>query len=223
MNFKYKLFETNSNPKNNRHHKPLVFLCANNHLYPVEKEEERHTIFKRYASSIGGGIKKLNNKKKDEEIKTDINMITAGKVINEDGTVTEEHFSDNKLIDDLREIEVGGIRRLVFTELGSIHRLFYSEIEKGNIYNLRVKTSIGNVVAFSVFERLHIEENPYIESVLHIIDKLNRDSVVKYRYMGQSLYSLAYEYFTKRHDRNIVSYCSPQVYNILKDNINSPF
>ena len=29
--------------------------------------------------------------------------------------------------------------------------------------------------------------------------------------------------FTKRHDRNIVSYCSPQVYNILKDNINSPF
>ena len=70
---------------------------------------------------------------------------------------------------------------------------------------------------------VHIEENPNIESVLHIIDKLNRDSVTKYRYMGQSLYTLAYEHFTKRHDRNIVSYCSPQVYNILKDNINSPF
>ena len=41
--------------------------------------------------------------------------------------------------------------------------------------------------------------------------------------MGQSLYSLAYGYFTKRHDRNIVSYCSPQVYNLLKDEINSPF
>ena len=41
--------------------------------------------------------------------------------------------------------------------------------------------------------------------------------------MGQSLYSLAYEYFTKRHDRNMVSYCSPQAYNILKNNINSPF
>ena len=40
---------------------------------------------------------------------------------------------------------------------------------------------------------------------------------------GQSLYSLAYEYYTKRFDRNIVSYCSPQVYNILKNNINSPF
>ena len=34
---------------------------------------------------------------------------------------------------------------------------------------------------------------------------------------------MAYEYYTKRFDRNIVSYCSPQVYNILKDNINSPF
>ena len=41
--------------------------------------------------------------------------------------------------------------------------------------------------------------------------------------MGQSLYSLAYEYYTKRFDKNIVSYCSPQVYNIPKDNINSPF
>ena len=38
MIFRYKLCETNSNPKNNRHHKPLVFVCANNHLYPIEKE-----------------------------------------------------------------------------------------------------------------------------------------------------------------------------------------
>ena len=56
MNFRYKLFETNSDPKNNRHHKPLVLLCANNHLYPIEKED-RQTIFKKFASPIGGGIK----------------------------------------------------------------------------------------------------------------------------------------------------------------------
>ena len=195
------------------------------HLYPVEKEEDRQTIFKKYASSIGGGIMELNIIKKEEEyenMKTDINIIITGKVINGDGIVTEEHFLDNKLIDDLRETEVEGRRRLVFTELGSVHRLFYSEIEKGNIYNFRMKTSKGNVVAFSVFERLIIEENPNIDSVLRIIDKLNRDNVTKYKYMGQSLYSLAYEYYTKRFDRNIVSYCSPQVYNILKDNINSP-
>ena len=60
MNFRYELSETSSNPKNNRHHKPLVFLCANNHLYPIEKEEDRQTIFKRFASSMGGGVKQLN-------------------------------------------------------------------------------------------------------------------------------------------------------------------
>ena len=37
MHVRYTLFETNSNPTNNRHHKTLVFLCANNHLYPVKK------------------------------------------------------------------------------------------------------------------------------------------------------------------------------------------
>ena len=68
---------------------------------------------------------------------------------------------------------------------------------------------------------LYIEENPNTESVLHIIGKLNRDSPSKYKYMGQSLYTLAYEYFTKRFGRNSVSYCSPQVYDILKDNINT--
>ena len=101
-------------------------------IYPVEKEH-RQTIFRKYASSTGGGIKKLNRMKKDEEIKTYKIIITTGKVINSDGIVTYEHFLDNKLIDDLGEIEVEGTRRLVFTEKGSVHRLFYSETEKGNI------------------------------------------------------------------------------------------
>ena len=64
MTFRYKLFETNSNPKNNRHHKTLVFVCASNHLYPIEQEEDRQTIFKKHASPIGGGVKKLNIIKK---------------------------------------------------------------------------------------------------------------------------------------------------------------
>ena len=46
-----------------------------------------------------------------------------------------------------------------------------------------MKTSKGNVVSFAIHEGLHIEENQNIESVLHIIDKLNRDSVAKYKYM----------------------------------------
>ena len=121
-------------------------------------------------------------------------------------------FFNNELTNDFTQLQ----QRVVLTELGSVQRLFYSEIEKGNIYNSRIKTSKGSIVAFEMYEDLYIEENPNTEGVLHIIDKLNRNSPSKYRYMGQSSYTLAYEYLTKRLDRNIVSYFSPQVYNILK-------
>ena len=131
--------------------------------------------------------------------------------------MTYEHFLNNELANDFTQLQ----GRAVFTELGSVQRLFYSEIEKGNIHNSNTKTSKGNVVAFEMGD-LYIEENPHIESVLTIIGKLNQDST-KYKYMGHSLYTLTYEYFTKRFDINIVSYCSPQVYNIMKYNINSPF
>ena len=131
--------------------------------------------------------------------------------------MTYEHFLNNELINDFTQLQ----GRAVFTELGSVQRLIYSEIEKGNIHNSKIKTSKGNIVAFEMGD-LYIERHPHIESVLNIIGKLNQDST-KYKYMGQSLYTLTYEYFTKRFDINIVSYCSPQVYNIMKYNINSPF
>ena len=137
MNYRYKLFETNSNPKNNRHHKPLIFLCANNHLHPIEKEEDRQTIFKKFASPIGGGIKKLNIlEEEDEDEETHLNIITTDRDINDDGIVTCENFLNNELINDFTHLQ----GRAVFTELGSVQRLFYSEIEKGNIHNSKIKT-----------------------------------------------------------------------------------
>jgi len=45
---------------------------------------------------------------------------------------------------------------------------------KGNIHNSRIKSTKGNIVAFAIHEKLYIEENPNIDSVLRIIDKLNR-------------------------------------------------
>ena len=170
----------------NRHHKPLVFLCANNNLYPIGKEEDRQTIFKKFASSIGGGIKINITKEEDEEDETDVNIILTDRDINDDGIVTYENFLNNELINDFTHLQ----GRAVFTELGFVQRLFYSGIEKGNIHNNKIETSKGNVVAFEM-GGFHIEENPNIESVLHIIDKLNRDSPSKYRHMGQSLYTLA--------------------------------
>ena len=113
--------------------------------------------------------------------------------------------------------------QLVFTQKGVVEHLFHSEVEKGNIHNSKVKTSKGHIVAFQM-NGLMIEENPHVRSVMSFIERLNTgDDDPKYRYINQTLYSLAYEYYTKNYDRNITSYCKPQVYNILRDNINSPF
>ena len=88
-------------------------------LHPVEKEEDRQTIFKRFASSISGGVKRLNIiKEEDEEKETNIYIIITGKEINEDGVVTYEHFSNNELIDHFTQLQ----GRVVFTELGSVQR-----------------------------------------------------------------------------------------------------
>ena len=46
LDVKYKLLETN-NHKGYRSDLPrLVFVCANNHLYPIDDHEKRETIFK---------------------------------------------------------------------------------------------------------------------------------------------------------------------------------
>ena len=59
------------------------------------------------------------------------------------------------------------------------------------------------------------------------MDALNLDIAKEqdtYKYNGQSIHSLAYAYYTNNYDRQIVSKCSPQVYDILisKACINSP-
>ena len=47
----------------------------------------------------------------------------------------------------------------------------------------------------------------------------------KYNYTGQSHHSLAYQYFTNNYDKNILSVCSPQSYEILTSKLcmNSAF
>ena len=48
LDLKHKLFKTNKNDvsKNQNGLPRLVFICANNHLYPITDEEHRQTIFK---------------------------------------------------------------------------------------------------------------------------------------------------------------------------------
>ena len=65
-------------------------------------------------------------KEEDEEKETDINIIITGEEINDDGILTYEHFLNDELIEDFTELQ----GRVVFTELGSVQSLFYSETER---------------------------------------------------------------------------------------------
>ena len=59
--------------------------------------------------------------------------------------MTYDNCLNNEFINDFTQLQ----GRVVFTELGSVQRLFYSEIEKGSIYNSRIKTPKGSIVALT--------------------------------------------------------------------------
>ena len=82
LNYQYKLFETNKDRiANHINNLPrLVFLCGNNHLYPITDDEQRETIFKSNAF-VGGQIRKYKSRQAfDHRIangtKTDIYIIS---------------------------------------------------------------------------------------------------------------------------------------------------
>ena len=78
--------------------------------------------------------------------------------------VEYEYYLNNESIKYATQLQ----GRAVFADAGSVQHLFYSEIEKGNIHNSKIKTSKGNIVAFEMGD-LYIEENPNTGSVLHIL------------------------------------------------------
>ena len=70
LNYKYKMFESNNHKNHNSNLPRLVFMCANNHLYPIEDHDERETIFKTYAN-VGGMVK---TKSKSFRTRNDLRM-----------------------------------------------------------------------------------------------------------------------------------------------------
>ena len=68
LDYKYKLFETNNHMKYKNNLPKLVFMCSNNHLYAIDSNEQRETIFKKYANYTNG-TRKI---KQSEEEKTKI-------------------------------------------------------------------------------------------------------------------------------------------------------
>ena len=72
-----------------------------------------------------------------------------------------------------------------------------------------------------------IDENEHYNDIQATIETLNQDvnkDSEKYNYTGQSHHSLAYSYYTNNFDTQILSNCSPQVYDILTSSLcmNSP-
>ena len=132
-----------------------------------------------------------------------------------------EHVKKNKE-------EQNGDYRIIMTQRGLCNTLFYDEITNfGNIHNGYVKLNKHNQVMSFKCHGITIDENENYDNVKLTMDTLNLDITKeqnKYKYTGQSLHSLAYAYYTNNYDRQIMSKCSPQVYEILtsKTSMNSP-
>jgi hypothetical protein len=221
LNYKYKLFETNNNVGHNSNLQRLVFMCANNHLYPIDDDEKRLTIF-RTCAMVGGGMKKYKAQQAFEH-----------KVIETSKQRIHMHYEDMSFYALLekarqaREEDTYG-HRIIITTRGLCNSIFYSEIQRGNIHNGKVKIAKGGqIMGFDMYG-ITIDENEHYSDIQMTMDTLNThitNDAEKYVYNGQSLHGLAYAYYTNNYDRKITSNCSPQVYDILtsKSCMNSPF
>ena len=118
--------------------------------------------------------------------------------------------------------------RIVLTNEGSCHAIFYNELQNHNIHCGKIRISKNNKIVGFEMNGISLDENVDYHDIMSTIKTLNteiKNDSHKYNYTGQSPHSLAYQYFTNNCDKNIVSYCSPQLYNILTSKLcmNSPF
>ena len=221
LNYKYKTFDTNNHMNYNSNLPRLVFMCAENHLYPIEDEDSRATIFKT-CSNIGGGLKKYKTQQHFENNTLKLNSTTKAFIHLEDMNfwALYDHV--------MSQSDVLISNRIVLTVPGSCHDIFYEELQRKNIHNGKVRISTNNRIIGFEMNGIILDENPKYNDVKCTIDTLNenieKDSD-KYNYTGQSNHSLAYQYFTNNYDKNILSYCTPQIYDILTSKLcmNSPF
>ena len=123
-----------------------------------------------------------------------------------------------------------GCYRIITTTRGICNELFYDQIIRlGNIHNGFIRLNTNNqVVGFKFHDSITIDENEQYDAIATAMDTLNVNIAKEqdtYKYTGQSLCSLAYAYYTNSYDLQIISNCSPQVYDILtsKASMTSPF
>lgn len=224
LDFKYKLFETNNHLGYNSNLPRLVFVCATNHLFPVTDTEKRETIFKT-CSAIGGKLNKYKSQQKFENVKLGYNETLKNYVLLPDMSF---YALFAKVESDKHHDAHYSTFRIIITTPGLCNTLFYEEIRRGNIHNGKVRLSKGNQIVGFEMLGITIDENEHYNDIQITIDTLNEDidkDSERYNYTGQNHHSLAYAYYTNNYDLNIVSNCSPQVYDILTSGscMNSPF
>ena len=140
LNYKYKTFDTNNHMNYNSNLPRLVFMCAENHLYPIEDEDARVSLFKTY-SNVGGKIKKYKTQQHFENDKLKINSKTKTFLHLEDMNfyALYEHVMSQKEYDT-----TNSIFRIILTVPGSCHNTFYTELQKKTIHNGKVRISTNN-------------------------------------------------------------------------------
>ena len=186
----------------------MVFVSANNHLYPINDHEKRETIFKT-CSVIGGKLTKYKVQQQFENNKLHYNEILKNYVLLPDlsfyglfARVQNDKYNDANPCH----------YRIVVTTPGQCNTIFYDELIRGNIHNGKVRLSKGNQVIGFEMLGISIDENAHYNYIQMTIDTLNekidKDSE-KYNYTGQSHHSLAHAYYTNNYDLETVSNCSP--------------
>ncbi|MCR9066870.1 MAG: hypothetical protein NXI00_23060 [Cytophagales bacterium] len=186
LDFKYKLFETN-NHKGYKSNLPcLVFVCANNHLYPIDDHERRETIFKS-CSTIGGKMNKYRTQQKFENVKLGYNEALKNYVLLPDmsfygllAKVQREKDYDTNY----------NHYRIIVTTPGACNAIFYEEIRRGNIHNGKVRLSKGSqIVGFEMFG-ITIDENEHYTDIQMTLGTLNGEidkESEKYNYTGRAI------------------------------------
>ena len=111
----------------------LVFMCSNNHLYAIESNEQRETIFKKDANYTNG-TRKI---KQSEEERTKIKATEL--------FICDSFTGFYKLYDDVKAAQQPGKNyEITMSNYGDCNSIFLGEIKKGNIYNGSVSISKDN-------------------------------------------------------------------------------
>ena len=113
-----------------------------------------------------------------------------------------------------------GCSRIVTTTRGLCNDLFDDRVVRFcNIHNGFIRRNKNNqMIGLRFHDSIAIDENEHYDAIATTMDTLTvniTNEQETYKYTCQSLYSLAYAYYTNNYDFIIVSKCSPQVYDIL--------